>query len=65
MWLYLVIALPFLFLVGVIYNAIKAQRRLEERMQQFLEKRKAEGRELKGGFDDSEDDWAPPRTHQD
>ena len=29
-WLWLVIAIPFLFLIGLIYNALKEQHRLEQ-----------------------------------
>ncbi len=48
MWLYIVIAIPFLFVVGVIYNAIKEQKRLENgKLKEILEKRRIEEEEYK------------------
>lgn len=48
MWLYIVIAVPFLFLIGVIYNAIKEQKRLESgKLKEILEKRRIEEEEYK------------------
>lgn len=58
MWLWLVIAIPFLFLIGMIYNAIKEQHRLEQgplkkilserarEKQRLLEEAKKSGRPL-------------------
>ena len=42
MYLSLIILLPFLFLIGVIYNSIKEQKRLEnsQMLKQILQKRK-------------------------
>lgn len=44
--LYLIIALPFLFLIGVIYNSIKEQKRLEKSkmLEQILQKRRENAR---------------------
>ncbi len=48
MWLYLIIALPFLFLIGVIYNSIKEQKKLEGgKLKQILAEREKERAGLK------------------
>lgn len=53
-YLILAIAVPFLFIIGVINNAIKDQRRLEKgKLQSYLQKRVAK-REAGG---EEEDDW--------
>lgn len=48
MWLYIVIAIPFLFVVGVIYNAVKEQKRLENgKLKEILDARHKEEEEYK------------------
>lgn len=42
-YIVLAISVPFLFLVGTVYNAIKAQKKLEESvLKDILEKRRQE-----------------------
>ena len=42
-YIVLAISVPFLFLVGTVYNAIKAQKKLEDSvLKDILEKRKQE-----------------------
>ncbi len=65
MYLSLIILLPFLFLIGVIYNSIKEQKRLEnsQMLKQILQKRKDKERLPKGHPDrkyqkyDDDDDY--------
>ena len=64
----LVIALPFLFIIGTVVNALKDQKRLEQgALKKVLEKRKAEREEYfrrygkkmpEKPYDD--DDWGEP-----
>lgn len=44
-WIILIIAIPLLFVVGVVYNAIKAQRKLEREMLPEIIKEREEERE--------------------
>lgn len=56
----LAIVIPFLFLVGVIYNALKEQKRLEsETLPKFLAQRQAQGNPYAGDAyaDEDEDDY--------
>ena len=54
-YLILAIAIPFLFVIGVINNAIKDQRKLEKgKLQGFLRKRVGKSDQP---YDDEDDDW--------
>ena len=54
-YLILAIAIPFLFVIGVINNAIKDQRKLENgKLQGFLRKRVGKSDQP---YDDEDDDW--------
>lgn len=54
-YLILAIAIPFLFVIGVINNAIKDQHKLEKgKLQGFLQKRVGK---KDNAYDDEEDDW--------
>lgn len=54
-YLILAIAIPFLFVIGVINNAIKDQHKLEKgKLQGFLQKRVGK---KDNAYDDDEDDW--------
>lgn len=74
-WIILAVAVPFLFLIGVIYNAIKAQRRLEKEVLPHLkEQREAELARLQQQYkvrpqppsadDDDDDDWPASGQHK-
>lgn len=57
--LILAIAVPFLFVIGVINNAVKDQRKLEKgKLQGFLEKRAGMTPEP---YDDEDEDWGQTR----
>lgn len=66
-WLVLVIAIPFLFLTGVIYNSLKEQKRLEKEDLPRILKEREEKSKLpdghpdkkyqKSSYDDDDDDW--------
>ncbi len=46
MWIFIAIALPFLFVVGLVYNAIKEQKKLEKgELKAVLENRRREEEE--------------------
>lgn len=54
-YLILAIAIPFLFVIGVINNAIKDQRKLEKgKLQGFLRKRVGKSDQP---YDDEDEDW--------
>lgn len=54
----LAIVIPFLFLVGVIYNALKEQKKLEsETLPKFLAQRQAQGNHYSGDSYDADDDY--------
>ena len=43
MWIYIIIAVPLLFVVGTVYTALKEQKRLEKgELKRVLEKRALE-----------------------
>lgn len=57
----LAIVIPFLFLIGVIYNALKEQKKLEaETLPKFLAQRQAKGNPYSGDAyaDEDDDDYA-------
>lgn len=56
--LVLVIAIPFLFLIGVVNNAVKDQKKLEQRHNKFMEERGAVPSIKPDAYDD--DDWGVP-----
>lgn len=64
-WVGVIIALPLLFVVGVVYNSIKAQRKLErEMLPDILKAREAERERMRRlglaqlpAYDDEDDDW--------
>ncbi len=63
-WVVLAIALPLLFVVGVVYNSLKAQRKLEKEMlPDILKAREAERERMRRlglaqlSYDDEDDDW--------
>ena len=47
MWIYIIIAVPLLFVVGTVYTALKEQKRLEKgELKRVLEKRALEKHSL-------------------
>ena len=47
MWIYIVIAVPLLFVIGTVYSAIKEQKKLEQgELKRVLEKRAEEKHHL-------------------
>ncbi len=62
-WLLLVIIVPFLFLIGTINNALKAQKKLEEgTLKELLKKREeqkkhAKDKLLQQKYEDDEDEF--------
>lgn len=64
-WLILVILLPLLFVVGVVYNSIKAQKKLErEMLPELIKEREAERERMRrqglislNSNWDEDDDW--------
>ena len=60
-YIVLALAVPFLFLVGVVYSAIKEQKVLEDRpLKKVLAERHAKGLINKRGAYDDEDDYGVP-----
>ena len=54
-WLILAIAVPFLFVIGVLNNAFKDQKRLENgKLKKYLENRVVKKDKA---YDDDDDDW--------
>lgn len=58
--LVLVIAIPFLFLIGVVNNAVKDQKKLEQRHNKFMEERGAVPSRKSAGDSYDDDDWGIP-----
>ena len=62
-WLLLVIIVPFLFLIGTINNALKAQKKLEEgTLKELLKKREEQKKHAKDKllhqkYEDDEDEF--------
>ncbi|MDT3661942.1 MAG: hypothetical protein ROM54_00265 [Anaerobiospirillum sp.] len=60
-YIVLALAVPFLFLVGVVYSAIKEQKVLEDgQLKKVLAERHAKGLINKHGTYDDEDDYGVP-----
>lgn len=61
-FLVLAIAIPFLFLVGVVYNALKDQKKLEQgKLKEILAERQRKGY-IPPAYDDEDDYGIPART---
>ena len=60
-YIVLALAVPFLFVVGVVYSALKEQKVLEDgQLKQILKERHAKGLINKRGAYDDEDDYGVP-----